>query len=55
MFMITYEKHDKYGNWTKHELQGFSDMWLAYKEAALLSVNNSNVAYIEIIEHSPTA
>jgi hypothetical protein len=48
---ITYEKHDKAGNWTQHKSQGFSDFWLAYKEAALLSANNSNVTNVKVIEH----
>lgn len=52
MITITYEKHDKAGNWTQHESQGFSDLWLAYKEALLLSVNNNNVANVKVIEHA---
>lgn len=50
MFVITYEKHDKQGNWTQHESQGMSDFGLACKEAELLSANNSNVTNVKVIE-----
>jgi hypothetical protein len=50
MVTITYEKHDKEGNWTTHTSQGFSDLWLAYKEAALLTQNNNNIANVKVLE-----
>lgn len=47
---ITYEKHDKAGNWTKYESQGFSDYWLASKDLAVLKANNNNIAHVTLTE-----
>lgn len=50
MWIITCDKHDKQGNWTSYQSQGFSDYWLAFKELATLKANNNNIANAILIE-----
>jgi len=54
MFYLTYEKHDKSGNWSQHKIEGFSDFWLAYKVSCHLKVNSSNVCNMILEEELNT-
>lgn len=45
MIYIFYTKNN-----IEQKSQGFSDYWLAYKEAQLLQLNNNNISNIKIIE-----